>query len=182
MIVEVPGTINEPVSLDDAKEHLRVSHSDEDNYILSLTTVARKMVERELDETLHSATYDYYLYGFPSGNIELPKPPLMGVTHVKYYDLDNVLQTLYEDVDYFVTTLTDPGMIEVIDTWPDTYERGAAVQIRYTAGQTAENIQPDILHAMKLKISLLYNDREGTDEFEGGYIRLINKLRKPKFG
>jgi len=180
---EVVGTVNEPVSLADAKEHLRISHTEEDNYILLLITTARRYLENELGEAIHSATYDYYLDDFPSGDITLPIDPLISVTHVKYYDADNVLQTLVEDTDYRVDSNSLPGVIEEIGTWPFVYDRTSAVQIRFTAGPSDfSDIDPLKIHAMKLKIALDYGVREGSDkQMREGLENLILKLRKASF-
>ena len=180
---EVIGTTYEPISLDEAKDHLRVTGTDEDSYIVALITVARKYVENDLGDTLHSATFDYFLDEFPSGDIELPNPPLIDVTHVKYYDADNTLQTLVEDTDYRVDSNAIPGIIEVIDSWPYSYDRTSAVQIRFTAGyDDFSDIDPMAVHAMKIKLALLYDKRDGVDEkMEQGLDKILQKLRKTRF-
>lgn len=181
-IKEVLSGINEPVSIDDAKEHLRVTGTDEDDYILALTTVARKHVENETGLTLHGATYDYFIDEFPDDDIELPFPPLLAVTYVKYYNGSNVLTTLVEDTDYIVDANGNPGRIEAITSWPYTYDRRSAVQVRFTAGYSDyAEINPLAIHAMKLKLSILYENREGDDKLEEGLTRVINKIRSVRF-
>ncbi len=133
---EVVGSSEEAISLDVAKEHLRVTNTDEDSYILEIITAARSYVENEIGETLHKATYNYYLDEFPDDDIEAPLPPLTSVTHVKYYDTDNALQTLVADTDYRVDANSIPGVIELIDSWPSTYDRTAAVQIQFVGGES----------------------------------------------
>lgn len=180
---EVIGSAEEPISLDSAKEHLRVTNTDEDGYIIELITVARKYVENEIGETLHRATYNYYMDTFPSGNIELPSPPLTSVTHVKYYDEDNSLQTLVANTDYRVDANSVPGIIEVIDNWPATYDRTAAVQIQFIGGENDYlQIDKNKIHNIKLKLALLYDDRHGTDEkMEKISQQTLNKLKTPSF-
>lgn len=180
---EVDGAIYEPVSLQEAKEHLRVTGESEDHYIEGLISAARMFVEHELDETFRSVTYDYYLDEFPSDDIVMPEPPLISVTHVKYYDQDNTLQTLVEDTDYRVDTNSLPGVIEVIDSWPYTYDRTSAVNIRFVSGYSdISTIDPMVLHCIKLKISLLFEDREGgNNAIEKGLEYNLNKLKNPIF-
>ena len=176
---EVIDGVNEPITLEDAKEHLRVTGGDEDTYISYIITAARTYVENELGETLHESTYNYYLNGFPSGDIETPKPPLISVTYVKYYDTDNVLQTLVEDTDYRVDV--NSSTIEVIDSWPSTYDRKSSVQIRFISGyENLDEIEALRIHAMKLKLSVLYDDRHSAAD-EKGLISLMNKLKEPSF-
>lgn len=180
---EVIGSAEEPISLDAAKEHLRVTNTDEDGYILELITVARSYVENEIGETLHKATYNYYLDCFPPDDIEVPVPPLASVTHVKYYDTDNTLQTLVKDNDYRVDANSIPGVIEVIDSWPATYDRTAAVQIQFIGGESDYlQIDKNTLHNMKLKLAMLYDDRQGEDEKKAKVLQTtLNKLKTPSF-
>ena len=180
---EVAGTIVEPFSVVEAKEHLRVTHTEEDEYILTLISASRKYVENELNQTMRSASYNYYLNEFPNGNIELPRPPLLSVTSVKYYDTDNVQQTLVADTDYRVDINSLPGIVEVIGSWPGTYDRTSAVDILFTAGfSDFGNIEALVLHCMKLRLTLLYDKREGGDSKEEEVLnKLLNKLKQPSF-
>jgi uncharacterized phiE125 gp8 family phage protein len=186
---EVIGSVLEPIDLDSAKEHLRVTNNDEDSYILDVISAARAYVENEIGETLHSATYNYYMDEFESDDIELPRPPLQSVTHVKYYDSDNTLQTLVEGTDYRVDSNKIPGVIEVIDSWPSTFERTSAVQIQFVAGESdACQYDPNVLHNIKMKISIFYDDRKGEEETRTGRATLsstmqeaLNKTKTPSF-
>lgn len=180
---ELIGSAEEPITLDVAKEHLRVTNTDEDSYILELITVARSYVENEIGETLHRATYNYYLDLFPSDDIEVPLPPLTSVTHVKYYDTDNSLQTLVADTDYRVDANSIPGVIEVIDSWPATFDRTAAVQIQFIGGENDYlQIDKNTLHNIKLKLAMLYDDRQGEDAKKAETLQnTLNKLKSLSF-
>ena len=180
---EVIGSELEPIDLDSAKEHLRVTNTDEDSYIVDIITAARKYVENEIGETLHQATYNYYLDNFPSGDIEMPEPPLQSVTYVKYYDSDNSLQTLVADTDYRVDANSIPGVIEVIGSWPATYDRTSAVQIQFVAGESDySQIDPNVIHNIKLKLAMFYEDREGEDEKKTKVLQnTLNKVKTPSF-
>jgi uncharacterized phiE125 gp8 family phage protein len=182
-IREVIGSAEEPISLDSAKEHLRVTNTDEDSYIVELITVARSYVENEIGQTLHKATYNYYLDSFPTGNIEVPLPPLTSVTHVKYYDSDNSLQTLVAGTNYRVDANSIPGIIEVIDSWPATYDRTSAVQIQFIGGESDYlQIDKNTLHDIKLKLAMLYDDRQGEDDKKASVLQnTLNKLKRPSF-
>lgn len=51
-------TIIEPVTLEQAKTHLRVEHDDEDDYILSLISAAREYAENFTGRLLAERVYD----------------------------------------------------------------------------------------------------------------------------
>ena len=95
MHLEVGNPTTEPVTTSEAKTHLRIDSSDEDTLIDTYITTARQLIERELGQTLATATHILYLDEFPSSNKEiiLPRPPLQSITSIQYYDSDDVLQT-----------------------------------------------------------------------------------------
>jgi hypothetical protein len=58
------------------------------------------------------------------------------VTHVKYRDTSNVLQTLSSSL-YLVRTNTLVGNVELLTgSWPATYTHPRAVEIQFVAGYT----------------------------------------------
>lgn len=173
-----------PVSLDEAKDHIRVTHSSEDSLILRLVTAATRWAEDYTGYKFCTQTWDYYMDTFPyrtaysfnyagSGDdfeiIPLPYPPLQSVTHVKYYNGSNVLTTLVEDTDYRVDTYHEPGRVEPIESWPDTYDRLMAVQIRFVCGYTdLDDIDDDIKTAILMRFADLYENRQESYVVMGG--------------
>jgi uncharacterized phiE125 gp8 family phage protein len=85
---------SEPLSLEEAKAHLRVTGTEEDNLINSLITAVRNEEESYLNRCLISQVWDLYLDGFPSDGIVISKTQVISVTIFKYYDCANFLQTL----------------------------------------------------------------------------------------
>lgn len=153
----------EPVSLDQAKRHLRVHHSDEDADIRRLIAAARRAVESRCDRALIEQTWTLYLDAFPAGRvIELPRPPgspVAGDTTVKYYDSTNTLVTLSSG-DYTVDAAAEPARL-VLDedaAWPATYDRPAAVQIACICGygEEASDVPDSLIAAVLLELTLLY--------------------------
>ena len=55
----------EPISLAEAKAHLRIDASDEDALLTSLITAARMFVERTLSLALVTESWSLYLDGWP---------------------------------------------------------------------------------------------------------------------
>lgn len=179
---EVAGTIQELISLDEVKEHLRVTGEEEDSYISAILTVARKFVENETGTTLRSGTFDYFIDDFECDEISLPGPPLVSVTHVKYYNNENALTTLVEDTDYRVDANKIPGLVEAIGSWPGVYDRSSAVQIRYIAGTTvSDEVDPVFVQAIKIKTGLMFDNREGDVNLEKSLTVMLNKLKRPTF-
>jgi len=152
----------EPVTLNEAKEHLRVLHDDEDVYIESLITAARQMVESgeswSLDRSLITTTWRVILDGFPHC-IELPRPPLIAVSSITYLDTTNTSQTLSNTL-YTVDTHNEPGRIAPAynSIWPETLPHLNAVTITYTAGfgATAASVPMAVRQAILIAVADLY--------------------------
>jgi uncharacterized phiE125 gp8 family phage protein len=136
LVLITPPAI-EPVTLAEAKTHLRVEISDDDTYISALIVAARERAEGFLRRALITRTYDLYLDDFPAAaSLPLPKPPLQTVLSVKYIDANSITQTLTENTDYIVDRISEPGWV-VLPTglsWPTPKEIIAAVFIRFKAG------------------------------------------------
>lgn len=100
------------------------------------------------------------------GRIELKRPPLISVTSVKYYDEDNVLQTVSPS-NYFVTAGLVPR-VQFVETFdpPSVYLREDAIQVEYIAGfppstdsppDLAANVPDKIKSAILLGAQMLFD-------------------------
>lgn len=151
----------EPVSLAEAKLHLRVDHADEDALITRLIKVARVAAEDRTERSLITTTWQITLDAFPDA-IALPMPPLLSVTSLQYIDLAGVLRTL-SPADYIVDTASQPGYVVpgVDKAWPDTQARINAVTVTYTAGYgaTAADVPAPITQWILLAIGDMYANR-----------------------
>lgn len=129
-----------PVTLGEAKAHLRVEEgdADEDRLILGLIKAATRQAEIETgDRQIVTATWDWTLDRFPAGRVfRVPKPPLQSVTSITYLDTNGDSQTLAAS-DYDVDTASLVGrIVEDPDaTWPATGTGQIdAVTVRFVAG------------------------------------------------
>jgi len=98
--------------------------------------------------------------------------PLASVTHVKYYDTSNALQTLSASV-YTTPSFHEPACLALADgqSWPSIYTRDDAVQIEYVTGVTApENTPAKLRQAVQLLVGHWFANREsvivGTNAME----------------
>lgn len=165
---------DEPVTLAEAKAHLRVEHDDEDPRISALIKVAREIFERETNRTLIAGTYELTLDGFPCqspGEIMLPRGPIISVTSVKYDDADGNEQTVAGQ-DYYVDQVSEPGwIIPTEDGWPESFAGINGLRIRFVAGYEATtdspadpagNVPEGAKQAMLLLVGHLFENREAV--------------------
>lgn len=162
-ITDTP-TDSECVTLAEAKAHLRVDVSDDDALIGALISAARQEAEHHMLRTLVETVWELQLDAFPAGEcIRLHNPPLLSVTHVKYY-ADGVLQTLDASA-YVLDSASEPARLVLASgqSWPGTDSRPGAVQVRYVAGLAkADKAKvPEVIKAwIKLRVGTLYTHRE----------------------
>lgn len=147
------------VTLDEAKTHLRVDHTDDDTYITALVDAAISVAENYTERSFFTQTWTLKLDDFPTDYIELIRGPIASVTSVKYYNSDNTLTTI-DSADYRVDTYSTVARIEHTDTWPTTYDRIDAVEVVFVAGQLVADVPDDIKTAVKLIVGHLYQNRQ----------------------
>lgn len=154
---------SEPVTLIEAKAHVRVTHNNDDAYITLLIKAAREHVEAMSGRALMPQTWELYLDAFPLDNIKLAYPPMTSVTHVKYLDTAGALQTIL-NTDYAVDSISEPGWVmEPVNGWPTAGKYANAVVVRFITGYAdAASVPESLKMAMKLVIGHLYVNREST--------------------
>jgi len=152
--------IQSPVTLDEAKIHLRVVTTTEDQYISALCLAATAFAEKFQNRTFVSRPRTMVLDSFPAV-IRPPHPPLVSVTSIIYIDTNGDNRTL-ANTDYRVDTVTEPGRITVAYdlSWPDTRAVTNAVTIAYKAGYgNAASVPDDVKHAIKLMLTHFFENR-----------------------
>ena len=156
----------EPISVTEAKEHMRISYDyeDDDNYIDSLIRVVRESTEQFLKRKLITQTWKIYLNHWPYGDsIILPYGKVQSVTHVKYTNTAGTQSTWSTDY-YNVDTYSDPGRIvlEYGYFWPVvTLLPQNPIEIQFVTGYgDVTAIPTPIIQAMLIKIADLYEQRE----------------------
>jgi len=156
------GPATTAISLAEAKAFLRVDsdYDDDDSYITSLIGVATNVVEQFTRRRLITQTYNIYYDEFPP-YMDLQVGNVASVTHVKYYDTDNTLQTL-DTSEYDVDIRVKPGRIYQSEdgNFPDTYERANSVEVEFVVGSAASDVEDAIKQAMFIVIGRYYENRQ----------------------
>lgn len=181
------GQVLEPISVPQAKAHLRVDFTDDDAYIADLISAVRWKMERRYRRAILAQTMTLGLdsfsmparqrdiafpvswwppagYSSPLNTIIDLRPPVQSITSVKYYDPSFVLQTLASNT-YAVDLLQEPNRLFPVPgkQWPSTAPVPGAVQITHVSGHSDPSLVPEnIIQAMYLAISNFYENREET--------------------
>ena len=160
----------EPVSLFDAKAHLRLmpDFAEDDAYIQALIGAARRMTEDRTNRTWMltrwQATFTSMTAG-GCGGYELPRPPLVvDATHpveIVYRDASGQEVTLPAEA-VLADTDSVPGLVRLAESPPADWCSSGGV-IRWWAGsQSPDAVDARATAAMKLLIGHLYANRQAV--------------------
>ncbi|QQR69110.1 MAG: phage head-tail connector protein [Alphaproteobacteria bacterium] len=151
----------EPLTVAQARAHLRVDTTDDDVVIEELIRAARQRAEDCTGRALGQQTWELLLADFPTRGspIDLPKPPNPSITSLTYIDPSGV-STVMPSTDYEIVPGSVLSRLTPVygKTWPDTLRREACVKIRYQTGYI--QVPAPILSWMKLLVGTLYDHRE----------------------
>lgn len=123
-----------PVSLSEAKAHLRVDGSDEDTLISSLILAATRVVEEQVGRALVSQIWDLKT-GWPDAIVDIPLAPVISLDAMSYQDADDEAQTL-DVADFYLFASDDTAKVQPKGNapWPSMAVRPDALTITFTAG------------------------------------------------
>lgn len=181
----------EPVSLADAKLHLRVDFTDDDALITAIIVAARQHAEmltrRQIVTARWKLVLDSFpgpsLMGIPAGEpfslpghaILLPKSPLQTVQSIQYLDMGSTLQTM-PATDYTVDAACEPARITPVfgKIWPVSLPQIGAVTVTFDAGFGAATSVPEGIKSwIKMRVGSLYANREEVALMSRGKIEAL---------
>jgi uncharacterized phiE125 gp8 family phage protein len=154
----------EPVSLAEAKAHLRVEIDDDDALITGLVVAARQACEHEVDRAFVTQVFDYTADEFGAA-ILLPIGSVQSVGLVTYVDDSGATATLAGG--QYLVSLGAPGLITPAYnvTWPVPRYQPGAVTVRFTAGYGAAAAVPECAKlAIKMLVAHWYENRAAAAE------------------
>ncbi|WP_439150758.1 head-tail connector protein [Sulfitobacter sp.] len=155
----------EPITIVDAKRHLRVTGSDEDEYITSLISAAVAFVDAEgvLGRAMVTQTWAKWVSQAP-GYVLIRLGPNTTLTAVDYYDADSVLQSA--TLGDFETRLEgDFVIVKPVENgaWPAAETRNDAIRLTFTAGYGgAADVPQSVKHALLLLVGHWYENRDAA--------------------
>lgn len=164
----------EPITLDEAKTHLRVDSAEDNVLISSLIITARLFVEnwthRKLITTLMEKIYDV-----PSDSFSLPYPPLQELVKIEVVS-DAGVKTEVSSSLYDVDLSADiPGRVKLKSgcAWPD-HRDFASFIITFKAGYgDAASSVPEALRQAVLQIVGHYYENRESQEIPAGIYTLM---------
>ena len=148
----------EPISLAQAKAHLRVLDNSEDARIAGIIVGAREFVENCTGKILVRRSITEHRPRF-GDVIHLEHRPVVSITGINYTGADGVTATLPAG-SFFVT---EGARVRIYPaaSWPATHRYGY-VSITYVAGYLPAEVPQSLMEAMYLLIGHWFDNREGV--------------------
>lgn len=164
-ILVTPPAI-EPVSLAEAKAHLRVAHAEEDQLISRLINSARRIVEARSGLLLIEQVWTSFLDDWPdSCVIELPLAPISSIASVAAYGEDGIAAAV-DPAHYYADTASRPPrlLLRGSRVWarPGRIANGIAITVTAGFGPAAADVPQPLRQAILILIAHWFEHR-GTD-------------------
>lgn len=166
---QITGPAEWPITLEEAKAHLRVDVDDDNDLIEAMIEAAVDFCDGPtgfLGRGIIDQTWELQLDEFPDDETKIPMPPLIEVVSINYDDASGTEQTLATSA-YTVDNVSEPGWVLPVGSWPTTFDGVNAVRIRFRCGYVdtgnspvTENVPGAIKAAIKLILGNLYANRE----------------------
>jgi len=155
-----------PVSVDALRFHCVIPHSEDDEYLASLSLAAVSHIESVLSRKLINQTWRVYFDDWPQdAEIILPFGNCQSVTSIVYKDSITGAENTWDPANYIVDTAAVPGRVVIAygQSWPDASLYNVnPVSVTFVTGYGAApaDIPDAMLHAVKLLVAHWYENRE----------------------
>lgn len=167
----ITGPTEPPVSLAEAKAHLRVDFTDDDTLISALVDAATAHIDGHtgiLARALVTQTWQQDFCDWPGDRVlRLPLAPVAAVESVKYFDAANVETTVAESGNYALLEDARGPYIKFTSDFaaPALYdERDDRIRVTFVAGYGKPSDVPAAIRAAVLLIvGDLYKNRDAGE-------------------
>lgn len=163
----------EPVTVAEAKAHLRVDNSNSDTEIASMVTAAREWCEQYLDRTLVNTQWVMRFDSFPpdgTQDIELPRPPMSLAGTTTAVSVTFTAETggtqAYSTASFRVDRNSTPGAVKTLygQTWPPHLMDDNAVSVTWWGGygSAGSTVPAAVRHAILMLVGHWYESRQAA--------------------
>tara|TARA_Y100000114_G_scaffold11686_1_gene9370 strand:- start:9729 stop:10385 length:657 start_codon:yes stop_codon:yes gene_type:complete len=190
----------EPLSLQEVKEYLRVEDSTDERILRPFIETARRLCEEHTGRSLMTQTHSFFVdaydeladplfEGFRTGpylnyykdHIVLPTSPVVSVSSVSTFNDDDTETTMAAS-RYYVDNVREPARVVLRrgETFPTALRVANAIKIVYVAGYTSAFSVPEpIRMGMLQHIAYLYEHRGDMYEAQAPMPPIVKKLYAP---
>jgi len=163
----ITAAASEPVTAADVKLYARVAHTVEDTLVASWIKAAVKLAEDYQHRAYIEQTWRLAYDSYPGRCIFVPRPNLISVESIKYYDTDDA-ETTFDSGSYFVDTNSEVGRIVLNDgaVWPSVSLRpvnSVIIEFKAGYGADADAVPDSVKNAIYIYCTHMYENREAEN-------------------
>jgi len=170
-LIRAAQPVVEPVSLADAKTHLRVDTESDDDHILALITAAREWCENYTQRTFIHTQWTMTFDTFP-WEIELPRPPVAVASGYTATTVAYVRETggtaNLPTSEYRVDRSAEPGVIRTVyaGTWPSHLLDRNSISVTWWGGygEDGTKVPKVVRSAILMLVAYWYERRLAADQ------------------
>ena len=199
LVVDTAPT-QEPVTLQEVKEYLRVDDATDERVVRPFIETARRFCEEHTGRALMTQTLILYLDAFEDSfdplweglrtgpylnyyknYVVLPRAPVASVTHIKTYDDADTATTLAAS-KYYLDNAREPARVVMRsgESFPTALRVANAIEVKYITGYTsAYNIPEPIKLGIMQHIAYLYEHRGDMYDAKLPYPPMLRSLYAP---
>ena len=158
LILTTPPTA-EPLTLSEAKAHLRLTHTDDDTYVSNLIIAARRAVESRCALAIMPQSWQLYADRWPSDTaFKLRLHPIASVDSITMFGEDDVAKTL-NLADFCLDLASRPARVVLRSnrSYAQPTRRTNGIRIAFTCGYTT--VPLELKQAMLMIIADWYGTR-----------------------
>lgn len=163
LVLTTPPAV-EPITLAEARSHLRLDTSGEDTLVSSLIVTSRLHIETVLGIGLITQGWTWLLDAWPDlAVLRLPMRPVQSIGSIRVYADDGSITSLAAD-SYLLDGYGAPARLvrRRGRMWPMPGRSANGIEIAFVAGfgAQASAVPEDIRHALLLLVAHWYANRE----------------------
>jgi uncharacterized phiE125 gp8 family phage protein len=162
-LVLTSGPAEEPVSVSEAKAHLRLDGATEDILVASLILTSRLHIEAALGLALITQDWRLTLDRWPeAGEVRFPLRPIQSVGAVTVRASDGTPSVLPDESYLLDGNARVPRLVAREGKWPAPGLVANGIEIEFTAGisEDAAGVPEPIRHALLLLVAHWYEHRD----------------------
>jgi len=153
----------EPITLSELKDHLHITHNDEDVAINGYLVAAVRAIEARAGVAMLAQSWRLTLDEVPEETVFLPRSPAVSIQAVTIIDNDGVPQPVALETYEFAAGA--PGRLRRAALWPRPGVAVAGVAIDFTAGYAdAASVPGPLKQAVRILAAYFYEAREAASE------------------